>query len=211
MTLIGNSEGKLHVNRQIEDYALRGVEFEAMGFLTFIVETYERRITTASAGHGNEIESYEGLGQSTRNSTGRYLTNHPRSTTHARSCRSENHNFLPNIVGPWLPRRDGDENMKEYYFASILTLLKPWRDLRCLKNDDESWEVAYDAYLRTATRRDRDVVAGCQYYYDSRTSVEDKDMKEEIDRDVFTHYEEGEDVESENVNVESSTTSVSRT
>ena len=80
-----------------------------------------------------------------------------------------------------------------------------------MKNDDESWEVAYDAYLRTATQRDHDVVAGCQYYYDSRTSVEDKDMKEEIDHDVFTHYEEGEDVESENVNVESSTTSVSRT
>ena len=42
MTLIGGSEGKLHVNRQIEDYALRGMEFEAMGFLTFTVETYER-------------------------------------------------------------------------------------------------------------------------------------------------------------------------
>jgi hypothetical protein len=82
-----------------------------------------------------------------------------------------------------------------------------------LKNDDESWEVAYDEYMRTATQRDRDVVAGCQYYYDSRSSIEDKDMNEEMDHDVFTRYEEGEDVESENINalVESSATSVSKT
>lgn len=44
MTLIGNAEGKLHVQRQVENYALRGVEFEDMGFLTFTVETYERWI-----------------------------------------------------------------------------------------------------------------------------------------------------------------------
>jgi len=32
MTLIGNTEGKLHVQRQVQDYALRSVEFEMMGF-----------------------------------------------------------------------------------------------------------------------------------------------------------------------------------
>ena len=41
MTLIGNSEGKLHVQRQVEDYALRGNELKEMGFLSFTVETYE--------------------------------------------------------------------------------------------------------------------------------------------------------------------------
>ena len=45
MTLIGNSEGKLHKQRQVEDYALRGNEFEEMGFLSFTVETYERHIS----------------------------------------------------------------------------------------------------------------------------------------------------------------------
>lgn len=42
MTLIANVNGKLHVQRQVEDYALRGTEFESMGFLIFTVETYER-------------------------------------------------------------------------------------------------------------------------------------------------------------------------
>ena len=41
MRLFGDVEGKLHVQRQVEDYAYRGVEFEMMGFLSFIVETYE--------------------------------------------------------------------------------------------------------------------------------------------------------------------------
>ena len=39
MTLVGNADGRLHVCRQVEDYALRGIEFEAMGFLSFTVET----------------------------------------------------------------------------------------------------------------------------------------------------------------------------
>ena len=42
MTLIGNTAGKLHVQHQVEDYALRGPEFDDMGFLSFTVETYER-------------------------------------------------------------------------------------------------------------------------------------------------------------------------
>lgn len=89
--------------------------------------------------------------------------------------------------------------MLGYYEASMLALLKPWRDLRHLKNDNESWKTAYDEYMQTAIQRDRDVVAGCQYYYDSRSAIENRDEDEEVDRDVMVHSgEDSDDVEEEN-------------
>ena len=178
MTLIGNTAGKLHVQRQVEDYALRGPEFDDMGFLSFTVETYERRIGIQNA-HSDDTHDVEGSRPVPTNQSCRYLPNHPKNTTHSRVCRSENHNFLPNIVGPWLPRRDGDDSTRPYYYASMLALLKPWRELEDLKRDDENWEFAFNTFMETASRRDRDVVAGCQYYYDSRISTEVSDVEED--------------------------------
>jgi hypothetical protein len=75
MSLKANAEGKLHACRQVDDYAMRGFEFEEMGFLTFTVETYERRLE-----HG-EHEMNEGnmdkLGRP-RNESSHYLRNHPK-------------------------------------------------------------------------------------------------------------------------------------
>lgn len=163
MTLIGNTAGKLHVQRQVEDYAFRGSEFEDMGFLSFTVETYERRIVTQNANVDDTHQVEENHHVST-NETCRYLTDHPKKTTHTRARRSENHNFLLNIVGTWLPRRDGEENTRPYYFASMLALLKPWREIEDLKADGETWQSTFDIFMETASRRDRDVVAGCQYF-----------------------------------------------
>ena len=212
MTLIGNTEGKLHVQRQVQDYALRSVEFEMMGFLTFTVETYERRMVLDN--ENNDHDVHEESNQSTINQYGRYLTDHPKSTTHTRVYRSENHNFLPNIVGCWLPRRDGEESTKPYYYASMLAFLKPWRDLRCLKDECDSWESAFERYMRNATQRDKDVVAGCQYYYDTRTAVDNRDTVDEINGDGdsdLQQYRSGDvDEETEVVDESSSSTSVSK-
>ena len=96
-------------------------------------------------------------------------------------ARPENHNFLPNIVGPWFPRRDGEESTKPYYYAAMLALLKPWRDLRQLKDDNESWESAFMAFIECATQRDKDVVAGSQYYYESRNVAVNREFEGESD------------------------------
>jgi hypothetical protein len=109
MSLVGNSEGKLRVQRQVEDYVLRGVEFESMGYLTFMVETYERSKRTEDSCHKKKDEEDN---YSSASEEGRYLDNHPKAKTHYHVCRVENHNWLPNIVGPWPPRRDGEESTK---------------------------------------------------------------------------------------------------
>lgn len=196
ITLRGDSKGKLHVQRQVEDYAFRGVEFEMMGFLSFIVETYERRDVYDTKKDEKAMEE-EQKDARPKNESRRYLNHHPRSSTHIRVARSEDHNVLPNIVGSWLPRRDGEEGSKSFYCASMLAFLKPWRDLYHLKRDDETWESAFESYMTIASQREKDVVAGCQYYYDTRSVVEDRVVDEErdmrMDDDVGTDHYENED------------------
>jgi hypothetical protein len=176
LTLRGDAHGKLHVCRQVEDYTLRGVEFETMGFLSFTVETYERRL-------GKQTKDVDDNGEDemihSRNPFARYLSNHPKVDTHYRTLRSENHNFLPNIVGSWFPRRDGEESASAYYYAAMLAVLKPWRDLRQLKSEDETWELAFTTYIQNASQREKDVVAGCQYYYETKSVVANREFDDE--------------------------------
>ena len=124
--------------------------------------------------------------------------------------RCQNHNFLPNIVGSWLPRRDGGDDTKSYYYASMLALLKPWRNLFDLKDEHESWETAFNLYIGHADQRDKDVIAGCQYYYDSREVT--RERLNNVDEDVTVDYEanSGNDDETDDSNnIESGSTSLS--
>lgn len=180
MSVTGDAEGKLHVRRQVEDYALRGIEFEEMGFLNFIVETYERPIKN-EADHAEETD--ENVSKRTRQAGYRYLPAHSKSGTHLRHCRAENHNTLPNIVGPWFPRRDGDETTKPFYYASMLALLKPWRDLRRLKGESDDWETMFDKFIQNGNQRNKDVIAGSQYYYESKNVTANRIFDDEKDSD----------------------------
>jgi hypothetical protein len=188
MSFFGNADGRLHVQCQVEDYVLRGREFEDMGFLTFTVETYERRIQEEKKDEKDDFYA-----QSIQNHGGTYLSIHSKATTHYRVSRTQNHNALPNIVGPWLPRRDGDASTKSYYYAAMLSFLKPWRELHDIKRVAEAWEGAFESYMKVAGQRDRDVVAGCQYYYESKNIAANRDDDEDgsDERDDNVGDEEG--------------------
>lgn len=115
----------------------------------------------------------------TKSMPGHYMQLHPKSTTHVQVRRFENHVYLPNIVGPWLPRRDGDEESKPYYYAAMLALLKPWRNLEALKETLESWEEAFTMFMENANQQDRDVIAGSQYYYESKNVLRNREFEDE--------------------------------
>jgi hypothetical protein len=53
-----------------------------------------------------------------------FLQNHPLYETHQVSI-SKAKNLVPNFAGGSLPRCDRGD--REYYYATILTLFKPWR------------------------------------------------------------------------------------
>jgi hypothetical protein len=100
-----------------------------------------------------------------------YCEGHRRFETHERVQRSKNHNYMPNIIGRWFPRRDvlGDE---DFYFASLLVFLRPWRDLGQLRAAHRTWKEEGLHFLDSTTTEQRDVIAGMQYYYDSKTAAQ---------------------------------------
>lgn len=163
----------------MQDYVLRPVAFDDMNFLDFTVETYDGR---KEDGDEEEDESRRHRVGRTKNLRGEYLSNHPKFDSHIRIERSENHNYLPNIVGPWFPRRDSVEE-EEFYYASVLALLQPWRNLQELKGDGRTWKEEGLVFLERTSGRQRNVIAGMQYYYDSRSKAQSCNQDVDIDED----------------------------
>ncbi len=59
-------------------------------------------------------------------------------TGHGNRCwvlRQQGHETLVQFVSTWFPRRDRPDRY-EYYCASMLALLKPWRSMKDLKAGD---------------------------------------------------------------------------
>jgi hypothetical protein len=67
-----------------------------------------------------------------------FLREHPLYETHIIQYNSRKDVTVPNFVGGSLPRRDfGD---REYYCITMLTLFKPWRSGKDLKNEIDTWD-----------------------------------------------------------------------
>ena len=79
-----------------------------------------------------------------------------------------------------------------YYYASMFALLKPWRSLDQLKDDNESCELAFHTFTGNASQRDKDIILGSQYYYKS------KDINKNIPEDGSDNLEEtGDEVDND--------------
>ncbi|KAF6747791.1 hypothetical protein DFP72DRAFT_821268, partial [Ephemerocybe angulata] len=48
---------------------------------------------------------------------------------------------VPNLLGPYLPKADGDD--RDYYCCTILTLFVPWRSPMELRSSSESWSETF--------------------------------------------------------------------
>jgi hypothetical protein len=72
-----------------------------------------------------------------------YLPAHPKHNTHLCVQRSDHHNNVPNIIGPWFPKRDDIHHGNDFYYISVLALLKPWHDLKLLKSVMRTWEQEF--------------------------------------------------------------------
>ena len=75
-----------------------------------------------------------------------FLQNHPLHETHQISI-SKSKVLVPNFAGGSLPRCDRGD--REYYCTTMLTLFKPWRHGKNLKEDDQSWDEAFTDYKFT--------------------------------------------------------------
>jgi hypothetical protein len=172
-------DGKLQVQNDVNDYQLRGVELENYSYLDFRIQTYETKRTSRNHAERDDDderdEEHVDLPQTHRgrpaNLRSNYLEDHPKHETHCRVVRCKGHNTLPSIVGPFFPRRDNPEQ-RQYYCASMLALLSPWRQLDELKAEESTWEELFKEFVAGASQETINVLEGIQYHYDCRSASE---------------------------------------
>ncbi|KIN94228.1 hypothetical protein M404DRAFT_35282 [Pisolithus tinctorius Marx 270] len=140
--LLCSRQGELYTCTQMQDYLQRGAELDDLSLLAF----------------GRPAHKHSP-----------YHDDHPKAQSHHRVCRAKGHNTLPQIVGPWLPHHD-DSSTYDFYCACMLALLKPWRIGASLKSSDEGWSEAFEHLEASNTPWETHVLAGLQYYYDSKTA-----------------------------------------
>jgi len=115
-----------------------------------------------------------------------YLPEHPAHDTHVRIIRTQGHNTLPNFIGTKFPKSD-DANEHNLYCASMLMLLKPWRDLETdLKASTETWTDAFSRFKGQASQMTLNVLAGIQYYHES-----ERDAFQGMDNSTYDSLREG--------------------
>lgn len=79
--------------------------FDEFSFFEYMVETYEIQMTEKDNlldRASKEERAIPTRGRS-RNLRDRYMSNHPKSDSHIQIERTENHNYLPNVIGRWFP------------------------------------------------------------------------------------------------------------
>jgi hypothetical protein len=79
---------------------------------------------------------------------------------------------VPVPIGPALPRRDQPEG-RTRYCRLMLILFKPWRGVVDLREEGESWESTFDAFVLTMDSAHRKVVDNMQILHECRDSRND--------------------------------------
>ena len=76
-----------------------------------------------------------------------------------------------------VPRRD-DEERQDYYMASMLMLLKPWRSLVTdLKDANQSWSFAFHTFVKDAPGQVHATLSAIQYFHKCDTAAKQTTTK----------------------------------
>ncbi|EMD37981.1 hypothetical protein CERSUDRAFT_72611 [Gelatoporia subvermispora B] len=173
-----DSTGRLYPKSQLTDYTLCGDRLEDLNVFWYFVDTYEedlRKNQIEGPSDSSELTDQHRRPGRHRNERIAYHPDHPCSKTKQRVMRSPGHNNLPNFIGSYFPRND-DPGIADFYCASMLVLLKPWRDLsRDLKAKNESWMDALGRFIECAPKKTRDIMSGIQYFHECRSAASKRD------------------------------------
>ena len=103
----------------------------------------------------------------------RYLPSHPKFEMVQHVLRRMGHNNLPNFIGGRFPTGDDDDTHNVYH-ASMLMLLKPWRNIiRDLKGVNQTWEESFLSFVNGLTnenKRIHDILSSIRYLHDCEVS-----------------------------------------
>lgn len=165
-----------------------------MSVMDFLVGTYEDDIRDRVRYRGDvdgipEVDDDERdeshPQRRARHTRSRYRSGHPNAETKHRVKRGATHRNLPNFVGRWFPS-SSDPSTHAYYCASMLMLLKPWRDVRTdLKNAEESWSSAFERFVGSSPMHVRRAISGIQYYHSCKDAATEARNDDELPEDDF--------------------------
>ncbi|KIN94128.1 hypothetical protein M404DRAFT_169106, partial [Pisolithus tinctorius Marx 270] len=160
----------------MQDYLQQGAELEDFSLLAFLCDTWEEQYTPSDKVQNQPTSRRRGRPPHVRSL---YQGDHPKAQSHRCVCQANGHNTLPQIVGPWLPRHD-DSSTHDFYCACMLALLKPWQSAVDLKSKNEEWCDAFECMEASSEPWVMRVLAGLQYYYDSKTACESSSQEGEV-------------------------------
>ena len=177
MVLDVDSEGRVFPKSQLTDYICRNETLAGHNIFDYFVDTYEKPITARD----RRDQTQERASSPASTNLGRppherysYLPNHPKHKSMQRIERMIGHNNLPNFIGRFFPRRD-DLESHSFYCASMLLLLKPWRDIRTdLKTSQQSWEEAFEEFMSAAPLKYKNILSGIQYFHECESSAKEQ-------------------------------------
>ncbi|THG93156.1 hypothetical protein EW026_g8002 [Hermanssonia centrifuga] len=189
ITLEINTDGQLHMKSQVVDYQYRGPELSTYNVHDFFTDTYETTLSmrtppcprASSSTHVDDelIDSEDDEADQHRagrdyNVRAKYQPPHPCAGSKQRVVRTPLHRNVVNYAGQFFPSRH-DPTTYPFYCASLLLLLKPWRNLCTdLKPPEQSWEAAFEYFEANASDRIQQTISGIQYFHDCRTAAQDR-------------------------------------
>ncbi|KAJ7056296.1 hypothetical protein C8F01DRAFT_993126, partial [Mycena amicta] len=97
---------------------------------------------------------------------------HEQSQTHLLRVRAPNDALVPVPIGPGIPRRDRTE-VYARYCRLMLILFKPWRNARDLRNQGQSWEDTFKAFLSSSSESVKYKMDNMQILHECRDSRDD--------------------------------------
>ena len=100
----------------------------------------------------------------------RFSLGHPLHETHEVICdMNKIDTIVPNILGGALPRSDSGD--REFYCMTMLTLFKPWRSGKMLKEEGQTWDQAFLAYR--FNNRDKEIMNNFNLRYECLDARDD--------------------------------------
>lgn len=161
-------EGTLRIQDQIHDYIDRGDELDDLSYLDFFLNTYDMRSDRdPSAVHKSDGTSV--------------LVPYKQDSHHAghvRVIRTEGHETMPHFPGNWFPPAS-DEEHHEFHCASMLALLKPWRDITDIKKPSDLFSSTFENFVSHAPEIVTRIITNIQYFHDCADKA-----KSERERDL---------------------------
>jgi len=164
VSVITVTDRHVELKDQLRDYQCRGDKLSGMNFYEFVMNTYEETVRDADITNEGTHATQSILG-CPRKIRIPYLA----EANKPNKCRMQQalgHEMLPRFIGRWYPRNNDPNGDNELHGASILLLLKSWRNLTDLKKDGQSFQQTLAEFVLSASEAQKDMIENIQYYHD---------------------------------------------